>query len=92
MSVPLVQLDRMLARVVEFRLVVPRDLAAVHGEAAGSRGGRQPAFDRDVHKRRNVAERCFNGVKQWSGIATCHDKTAESFQAAVTLVSPLMWA
>ncbi|WP_443071533.1 transposase [Streptomyces sp. NBC_01453] len=26
----------------------------------GSRGGRPPAFDKQVYKRRNVAERCFN--------------------------------
>jgi transposase len=54
----------------------------------GSRGGRPPTFD----KRRNVVERCFNRLKQWRGIATRYDKTAESYQAAVTLASLLMWA
>jgi transposase len=34
----------------------------------------------------------FNRLKQWRGIATRYDKTAESFQAAVTLASLLMWA
>ncbi|MET9879578.1 hypothetical protein ABZZ36_33915, partial [Actinacidiphila glaucinigra] len=29
---------------------------------------------------------------QWRGIATRYDKTAQSFQAAVTLASLLMWA
>ncbi|GLW19892.1 hypothetical protein Stsp01_66350 [Streptomyces sp. NBRC 13847] len=29
---------------------------------------------------------------QWRGIATRYDKTAESYQAAVTLASLLMWA
>ncbi|MDH6455536.1 transposase [Streptomyces sp. SAI-126] len=35
---------------------------------------------------------CFNRLKQWRGIATRYDKTAESYQAAVTLASLLMWA
>ncbi|MFD6360755.1 IS5 family transposase [Streptomyces roseolus] len=58
----------------------------------GSRGGRPPAFDRETYKHRNVVERCFNRLKQWRGIATRYDKTAESYEAAVTLASLLMWA
>ncbi|MFF2433039.1 IS5 family transposase [Streptomyces sp. NPDC058107] len=58
----------------------------------GTRGGRPPAFDKELYKRRNVVERCFNRLKQWRGIATRYDKTAESYQAAVTLASILMWA
>jgi transposase len=56
-----------------------------------SRGGRPPAFDKQVYKRRNVVERCFNRLKQWRGIATRYDNTAECYQAAVTLASLLMW-
>ncbi|MFI7327394.1 IS5 family transposase [Streptomyces rubiginosohelvolus] len=58
----------------------------------GSCGGRPPTFDREVYKHRNVVERCFNRLKQWRGIATRYDKTAESYEAAVTLASLLMWA
>ena len=58
----------------------------------GSRGGRPPAFDKQLYKRRNVVERCFNRLKQRRGIATRYDKTAESYQAAVTLASLLMRA
>ncbi|MEU2389054.1 IS5 family transposase [Streptomyces sp. NPDC012461] len=58
----------------------------------GSRGGRPPAFDRQLYKRRNVVERCFSRLKQWRGIATRYDKTAESYQAAVNLASLLRWA
>jgi transposase len=58
----------------------------------GGQGGRPPAFDKQVYKRRNVVERCFNRLKQWRGIATRYDKTAESYQAAITLASLLMWA
>ncbi|WP_245766146.1 IS5 family transposase [Streptomyces griseoaurantiacus] len=58
----------------------------------GSRGGRPPAFDREAYKHRNVVERCFNRLKQWRGIATRYDKSAQSYEAAVTLASLLMWA
>ncbi|MFI8305455.1 hypothetical protein ACIF80_18825 [Streptomyces sp. NPDC085927] len=30
-------------------------------------------------------------LKQWRGITTRCDKTAESYRASVTLASPLMW-
>ncbi|QYA98293.1 transposase [Streptomyces anulatus] len=58
----------------------------------GSRVGRPPTFDREVYKHRNVVERCFNRLKQWRGIATRYDKTIQSYEAAVTLASLLMWA
>ncbi|WP_434091015.1 IS5 family transposase [Streptomyces goshikiensis] len=57
----------------------------------GRLGGRPPAFDRGIYKRRNVVERCFNWLKQWRGIATRYEKTAQSYHAAVTLASLLMW-
>lgn len=53
----------------------------------GSRGGRPPVFDKQLYKRRNVVERCFNRLKQWRGIATRYDKTAQPYQAAVTPAS-----
>lgn len=58
----------------------------------GRRGGRPPVLDKAVYKRRNVVERCFNRLKQWRGIATRYDKTAQSFQTAVTLATLLMLA
>ncbi|GAA0418301.1 hypothetical protein GCM10010357_44550 [Streptomyces luteireticuli] len=58
----------------------------------GRSGGRPPAFDKQIYKRRNLVERCFNRLKQWRGIATRYDKIAECYQAAVTLASLLMWA
>jgi transposase len=58
----------------------------------GRAGGCPPAFDRQLYQQRNVVERCFNRLKQWRGIATRYEKTAESYQAAVTLASLLMWA
>jgi transposase len=57
----------------------------------GHRGRRPPAFDPNTYRRRNVVERCINRLKQWRGIATRYDKLACHYQAAVTLVSTLLW-
>ncbi|WP_406079069.1 IS5 family transposase [[Kitasatospora] papulosa] len=57
----------------------------------GSNGGRPPAFDGERYKQRNVVERCFNALKQYRAIATRYDKTRESYEAALTIASLLMW-
>ncbi|WP_226487491.1 IS5 family transposase [Streptomyces parvulus] len=63
-----------------------------HRRNRGRRGGRPPAFDRQIYRRRNVVERCFNRLKGFRGIATRYDKTATSYEAAVSLASLLLWA
>lgn len=57
----------------------------------GTLGGRPPAFDPAVYRRRNVVERCIGRLKQWRGIATRYDKLARNYQAAITLVTALLW-
>jgi len=57
----------------------------------GSAGGRPPAFDPVIYKRRNVVERCFNRFKQYRAIATRYDKTALSFRAMIDLATLMMW-
>jgi transposase len=57
----------------------------------GSRGGRPPAFDKQLYKRRNLVERCFNRLKQARGLATRYDKTIESYQATVTITALMQW-
>nr|WP_258876806.1 MULTISPECIES: IS5 family transposase [unclassified Streptomyces] len=63
-----------------------------HRHNRARRGGRPPAFDRQIYRRRNVVERCFNRLKGFRGIATRYDKTATSYEAAVSLASFLLWA
>ncbi|MCL3998336.1 hypothetical protein M4438_33375 [Streptomyces lavenduligriseus] len=53
----------------------------------GSAGGRPPGFNREIDRRRNVVERCSTKLKYFRGIATRYDKTATSYEAAVTLAS-----
>ncbi|WP_189220170.1 IS5 family transposase [Streptomyces ruber] len=62
-----------------------------HRRRRGRRGGRPPAFDREVYRKRNIVERCFNRLKGFRGFATRYDKTATSYEAAVSLASFLLW-
>lgn len=55
------------------------------------RRGRPPAFDRELYKRRNVVERCFNRLKHARAVATRYDKLADSYRAWVVLAALLMW-
>ncbi|MET8330051.1 IS5 family transposase [Streptomyces sp. NPDC005181] len=57
----------------------------------GRHGGRPPAFNKQLYRHRNVVERCFNRLKQYRAIATRYDKTRESYEAAVTIASLLLW-
>ena len=57
----------------------------------GSRGGRPPTFDKQLYKRRNVVEPCFNRRKQCRSVATRYDKTATSYHATVTIAALLQW-
>ncbi|WP_420708712.1 IS5 family transposase [Streptomyces sp. NRRL S-1813] len=63
-----------------------------HRHNRGRHGGRPPGFDRQVYRQRNVVERCFNRLRSFRGIATRYDKTATSYEAAVSLASFLLWA
>ncbi|WNE99331.1 IS5 family transposase [Streptomyces luomodiensis] len=63
-----------------------------HRLRRGGHGGRPPGFDRETYRRRNMIERCFNRLKGFRGIATRYEKTATSYEAAVTLASFLLWA
>ncbi|MFI1249526.1 IS5 family transposase [Streptomyces anulatus] len=63
-----------------------------HRRNRGSHGGRPPGFDREIYRRRNTVERCFNHLMGFRGIATRYDKTATSYEAAVSLASFLLWA
>jgi len=59
-------------------------------KAKGSAGGRPPAFNPRIYKRRSAVERAFNRLKQWRGIATRYDKYALTFQGGVLLAGTIM--
>ena len=51
-----------------------------------------PNFDITIYARRIVVERCVNRLKQWhGGIATCYEKRAVNYRAAVVIAALMMW-
>ncbi|KUL54229.1 transposase [Streptomyces sp. NRRL S-1521] len=57
----------------------------------GTRGGRPPAFDKEIYRDRNVVERCFARLKQFRAIATGFDKLATRYRAGVVPASLILW-
>jgi transposase len=60
-------------------------------KAAGSKGGRPPAFDAELYKQRNVVERCFNRLKQFRDLATRYAKRVAYYQAELTIAAIILW-
>jgi transposase len=54
-------------------------------------GGRPPAFDQDIYKKRNVVERCFNRLKQFRGLATRYAKRVAYYRAEVVIATIALW-
>ncbi|WP_243726285.1 IS5 family transposase [Actinomadura rubrisoli] len=57
----------------------------------GRRGGRPPAFDTTLYKRRNLVERCFSKLKQFRAIAARYDKLASRYRSGLLLASLILW-
>jgi transposase len=68
-----------------------RDDQQANRKKKGSAGGRPPGLDRELYRKRNVVERCFNQLKNWRGIATRADKTARNYRAGILIGATLMW-
>ena len=60
-------------------------------QAKGSAGGRPPAFDPEMYRRRNVVERCFNRLKQFRDLATRYAKRAAYYRAELTIAAIILW-
>ncbi|MEU4818263.1 MULTISPECIES: IS5 family transposase [Micromonospora] len=74
------------------RHVIPERSDQVARRAAkGSHGGRPPAFDKAIYRKRNVVERCFNRLKQWRDLATRYAKRASLYRAGLVLIAAVIW-
>ena len=60
-------------------------------ERRAQRPVRALSLDAERYKRRNVAERCVNRLKQWRGIATRYEKRAVNYRAVVVIAAILRW-
>ena len=57
----------------------------------GAGGGRPPAFDPVIYRRRNVVERCFYRLKQFRGLATRYAKRVAYYRAEVVIATIALW-
>ncbi|WP_406841902.1 IS5 family transposase (plasmid) [Streptomyces sp. AHU1] len=83
--------DHLRRRGIRTVIPVPADQRG-HRLRRGSRGGRPPAFDREIYKQRNTVERCINRLKQWRGIATRYEKTATIYLAGLHIAGIFLWS
>lgn len=84
--------NRELLRAKRVTTVIPQPAdQKAHRHRRGSHDGRPPAFDAELYKGRNVAERSFNDHKQWRGLATRYDKLATVYRGGVVLRAITIW-
>jgi transposase len=57
----------------------------------GSNGGRPPAFDAVLYKKRNVAERAINKLRAVRAVGTRYDKRDYIFKGTVDVASNRIW-
>lgn len=48
-------------------------------------------LSRAAYGQRNTVERCINKIKQWRGLATCYDKAAAIYLAALHIAAIFIW-
>lgn len=82
--------ERLIAELVHKRWI-DRDQLTSLADRRWYRGGRPPQFDIEAYRGRNVAERSFNALKQWRGLATRYDKLALTYRGGAVLGAIITW-
>ena len=52
---------------------------------------KEPWYDRELYRQRNLIERAFNKLKHWRRIATRYDRRSTYYLSAIYLVSSIIW-
>ncbi|MFI9636027.1 IS5 family transposase [Nocardia sp. NPDC051929] len=77
-------------RGIPATIPVPADQAG-HRRNRGRRGGRPPAFDREIYRHRNTIERGINRLKQHRAVATRYEKLATRYLAVIQIAAIDQW-
>lgn len=84
--------NRAYLRKRKIKIVIPEKAdQAANRKKKGSAGGRPVSHDPALYADRNTVERAINKIKEWRGLATRYDKTAESYRAGLHLRGAILW-
>jgi len=78
------------SRGIKATIPQPADQIA-NRKRRGRRGGRPPAFDKDIYKTRNVVERTINKLRETRAVATRYDKREYVYLGTIDVASIRIW-